>query len=161
MGNWNSGRRPQSTAVRVLRGNPSKVRLPDDEPQLTAPADAFDAPPAELAGDTVALAEWARVVPLLRRARVITDGDRSVLIGLCTSWSTWLDAQQRVRRDGMIVPGPKGMPVRNLNLRIAGDAMKECIRLWCELGLTPSSRTRLTAVRAAEMPPVSKWGSDL
>ena len=34
MGNWNSGRRPQPTALKVLRGNPGKRPLNVDEPQI-------------------------------------------------------------------------------------------------------------------------------
>ena len=31
-GNWNSGRRPQPTALKMLRGNPGKRRLPASDP---------------------------------------------------------------------------------------------------------------------------------
>ena len=90
MGNWNSGRRPEPTKLRMLRGNPGKRKPNPDEPTI-APADAsMDTPPAEITADVVAAGEWGRVVPLLRAGGLISQSERAALMALCQQWSRYL-----------------------------------------------------------------------
>ena len=161
-GNWNSGRRPHPTAVRILRGNPSKTPIRPDEPKPAAATPDFDTPPEELLDDPLALREWARVVPMLRVCGVISNAERSALIALCTEWSRWLEAQQNVRKLGMLIKGHHG-PMQNPFIKIARNSLNQCQRLWTELGLTPASRAKLTALPVPEIhaPRLSKWGNDL
>jgi|SRR5215471_1960785 len=160
-GNWNSGRRKVPTALRILRGNPSGRRLPVDEPKPQAASPDFDTPPPELSGNAGAMAEWTRVVPLLRVCGIITNAERSALIALCVEWSRWLDAQQKIQSLGMLIKGNHDEPIKNPYIRIARDSLTQCQRLWIELGLTPTSRTRLTPVAQPRTPPQSKWANDL
>jgi P27 family predicted phage terminase small subunit len=162
MGNWNSGRRPSPTALKILRGA-EKRSINANEPKIDPVTPSFDAPPPELEGDAVAIAEWARVVPLLRVSGVITHGERAALVALCVEWSHWIEAQTKIRQLGMLVKGKAdGLPVRNPYIRIANDSLKQLQRLWVELGLTPSSRSRLTTINPL-LPnaPASRWGNDL
>ena len=46
---------------------------------------------------------------------------------------------------GMIVKAPSGYAMPNPWLAIQTKALAGCLKLWPELGLTPSSRTRVTA----------------
>jgi len=142
------GPKPIPTALKVLRGNPGQRRLPEGEPQLPVAA-ASAAPPEELAGDPIALAEWQRLEPLLRGARVLTEGDRAALLALCQQWSQYRGAQARVLAEGRLVKaGPRSTAlVQNPHLPIANKALLLCLRLWTDLGLTPAARTRVTAAR--------------
>jgi len=163
MGNWNSGKRPTPTAIRVLRGNPSRRRYPVGEPTY-APA-AVDADPPPIVRDNPdAAAEWRRVVPLLQASRVLTEADVAVVITLCVQWATWLGAQRHLARDGMVLKR-RGDLVINPYAKIARDAFTQCHHVWIELGLTPSSRARLGHVPPARTPPTappsSKWSDDL
>jgi len=104
-----------------------------------------DDPPAVLAADPVAAAEWRRLVPLLRAAGILTKLDLNVVIALCIEWSKYVAAQQQP-----------------MTAAVGNRALRQCRALWTELGLTPSSRAKLTA------PPVgsdgaraSKWGDAL
>ena len=106
-------------------------------------SEAFDAPPLELAGNERATAEWIRLAPLLRASRQVTEADRAALIALCVEWARYLEAMARVAALGMIVPAPSGYPITNPYLAIATKALSGCQKLWPELGLTPSSRTRV------------------
>ena len=119
------GKKPHPTALRKLNGNPSKTRLNDDEPQPPA-FTGVDIPP-ELDGNTVAIREWIRLVPMLRACKQITEADRSALIALCLEWSRYIAAQT--------IPWSRSHPARN--------ALQACLKLWPELGLTPSSRSRV------------------
>ncbi len=156
MGNKNSGRRPQSTRLRILRGNPSKEPFNPREPQPRPAGEAFDVPPVELSGDTVALSEWARVAPMVRECGLVTMAERAALMALCQQWSRYLEAQEKVRSLGMIVKKPSGIPVVNPYMAVSDRALAHCLRLWCELGLTPSGRSRMTALQVVESSQ-SKW----
>ena len=140
------GRKPKPTSQKVLEGNPGKRQLNVAEPQLPAPVDAFDAPPQELAGDGVASAEWSRLAPILRRSRTVTEGDRGVLVALCQQWSRYQDANGKVAVAGMVVKSPSGYPMPNPYIGIANKSLTHCTKLWAELGLTPSARSRVTTV---------------
>lgn len=157
MGNWNSGRRPKPTALKVLRGNPGKRPLNSHEPTPPPAASAFDTPPPELATDPAAAAEWARVVPILRRCGIITEAERAALVALCQQWSIYVEAHGKLRSLGMIVKGPDDVPMTNPYIRVADRALQSCVRLWVELGLTPSARARLSVAPAVEPAATSKW----
>lgn len=136
------GRKPKPTARRRLEGNPGRRPLNLDEPQLAQPDALADAPPPELAGNDVASAEWARLMPLLRRARAITDGDRGSLLALCQQWAVYLKATSKIG-NVMIVRSPSGYPMPNPYIGIANKSLGNCVKLWVELGLTPSARSRV------------------
>ena len=140
------GRRPTSTAAKKLAGNPGKRKLNAQEPTLPPGTSAFDTPPPELEGDPMAQAEWTRTAQMLRERRVITEGERGSLIALCQQWSIYQQAVAKWRTLGMIVKTPKGYPIINPYLGIANTALGLCTRLWAELGLTPSARSRVKVV---------------
>ena len=137
------GRRPKPTRLKEVTGNPGKRALNHDEPELPEPRVEFDEPPLELEGDKVAAAEWRRLAPMLRKARVVTEGDRASLIAACTEWSRYLTANEGAKKAGPVVATPAGYPMQNPHIAIAGKALAMCVKLWGELGLTPSSRSRV------------------
>lgn len=100
-------------------------------------------PPAELLDNPAAAKEWERLVPMLRRARQVTEADRAALIAVCVEWARYLDAQRKIRTLGLVVKAPSGYPMVNPYLSISSRALTTCTRLWAELGLTPSSRSRV------------------
>ena len=156
MGNANSGRRPLPTALKVLRGNPGRGKLNANEPRFDLVSPAFDEPPAELGSDEQAEAEWRRLAPLLRGARILTIGDRSALVALCQMWSTYLEAAAGARL-GLIEEDAKGKPIASPYVKIADSALTQCRALWNELGLTPASRSKIAALPAADARPADKW----
>jgi P27 family predicted phage terminase small subunit len=145
------GPKPKPTWRRELDGNPGKRPGNPHEPTPPAPEDAFDAPPEEIAGVPRAAAEWARLAPMLRKGRQITEADRAALIALCLEWARYLEAIAKVSQPGtLIVLSPNGYPMPNPYLAIATKALQGCTRLWPELGLTPSSRTRVQVPPGAD-----------
>jgi P27 family predicted phage terminase small subunit len=148
------GQKPVPTVVRRLRGNPSKTAYNHDEPQPPR-TDARLAPPSELGTDSVACAYWDELVPVLRGIRQITDVDRAALVALCVQWSRYVEAtkalQQRDEqgRSKMLIKLENGIYQQHPYIAIANKSLLLCTRLWAELGLTPSSRSR---VHAAPLP---------
>ena len=137
------GRKPKPTWQKKLEGNRGKRALNPDEPQYPQLDATFDEVPPELAEMEGAATEWKRLVPLLRAARAISEADRAALIAVCIEWQRYLAAMKQVKRTGMVITLPSGMPMANPYLAIATRALAGCQRLWPELGLTPSSRSRL------------------
>ena len=140
------GRKPKPTARKKLEGNPGKRALNKHEPKLPEPPAEFDAAPSELGNDPVSCGEWRRLAPLLRLSRTVTEADRGALLALCQQWSTYQQANGKVATAGMVVKSPSGYPMPNPYISIANKALGICIKLWAELGMTPSSRSRVSAV---------------
>jgi P27 family predicted phage terminase small subunit len=158
MGNWNSGRRPQPSALKILRGNPGKRPLNPDEPTIAPADESFDTPPRELADDAAAAKEWRRVAPLLRAARLVTESERAALVALCQQWSRYLAAHAQVIALGMCIETTKSVPIPNPYLLVADRALTHCHRLWSELGLTPTGRARANKIGAPKSDKApSKW----
>jgi len=160
-GNSNSGRRPQPTSLKLLRGNPGKRRLDADREPVPEPVDAtFDIPPAELDGNDRARAEWSRVAPLLRACGMVTKADRSSLLALCLEWSAYLGAQDELRASRLVIAA-SGKYKISPAVYAADRALSNCHWLWSELGLTPSGRAKVARLPAGRQAtpdaPKSKW----
>jgi P27 family predicted phage terminase small subunit len=138
------GRKPKPTRQKRLEGNPGKRRMPTDEPTPPATPAPLLTAPVELQANARARAEWDRLAPMLYRIRLATNADRSALVALCLEWARYLDATERIATLGLIIPTPSGYPMPNPYLAIATKALASCTKLWPELGLTPSSRSRLS-----------------
>jgi P27 family predicted phage terminase small subunit len=134
------GRKPKPTREHELNGNPSRKQLNKREPKPFVPSADFDEPPPELDGE-IAQDEWRRLAPILRRARMVTEGDRTSLLALCQQWDIYLTALGKVR--SLVVTTRLGVPIPNPYLNVSGKALTQCIRLWSELGCTPSARSRV------------------
>jgi P27 family predicted phage terminase small subunit len=119
-----------------------KDRINENEPK---PPPIIPDPPEHL--DAVALAEWARLVPLLDSCGILTKIDGNALALLATWFSRWVEAEEMIQKHGIIVKAPKtGVPMQNPALSIANKAMQEIAKLLAEFGMTPSSRSRVAAV---------------
>jgi P27 family predicted phage terminase small subunit len=141
------GRKPKPTAQRRLDGNPGHRPLNTREPPTAALDATFDTPPPELPPG--AQEEWKRLAPLLRRAHQVGPTDRTVLMAVCIEWARYLEAMAKVQKLGPVVTTPNGYPMTNPHLSIATRALAACTKLWPELGLTPSSRSRISTVAPA------------
>jgi len=115
--------RPQPTALRVMRGNPGKRALNAREPH---PGPLPEECPDVLT-DKAARAEWARLVPHLIAIGMVTLADRAVLVGYCAAWAQWLRLYE------------------NEDVDKAHKAFSHLVRAAVELGLTPSSRSKVHA----------------
>jgi P27 family predicted phage terminase small subunit len=133
------GRKPNPTALKVLRGNPGRRPLNRNEP---APARAVDlAPPAELTGP--AADEWRRIAPKLQRLGLLTEIDDRALAAYCLTWARYLEAETEIREHGMVLKGRKGAPFLSPYVGIAARTMQQLKQWLTEFGMTPSSRTRV------------------
>lgn len=136
------GTKPKPTAQRLLEGNPGKRALNDREPQPDPVGDDFDTPPPIVATEPEAIAEWLRLAPMLRKCRQVTEADRAALIACCIEWAHYRKAVEH--RLPEIIKAPSGYAMPNPWISIGNKALAALVKLWAELGLTPSSRSRVT-----------------
>ena len=145
------GPAPEPTRLKRQKGNPGKRPLNDREPQL---GPAIPSVPPGLVLDEVAMQQWDELSEILMTMRVLTEADGMVLASLCQTYSRWVQASKQLEQSGLIFQTKSGYTSRGPLLGVVNTCIDQINRLSRELGLSPSSRTR---VHAAEEPqPKSK-----
>lgn len=136
-----SGRKPQPTALKLLHGNPGRRPLNENEPK---PKAALPKPPAHLS--PVAKQEWRRAGKLLHSMGLISDLDLAAFALYCTAWARWVEAEQALSTYGVMLKSPNGFPVQSPYLSVANRAMDQIRSLLSEFGMSPATRTRVSAM---------------
>ncbi len=128
----------------MLAGNPGRRPLNPREPAPDIPTELPE-PPMPLS--RAARKEWLRTGGILLRTRVLTEADLVALAAYCVVFARWQEAENDVRRRGVMVPAkPRSKNlVQNPFLAVANKSFQQLLRLLAEFGLTPSSRTRIVA----------------
>lgn len=125
-----------------------------------------------------ALAEWRRVVPMLRAAGHLEASDVPVIAMYCTAWAQWraLDAELAASKNHVmhcpecgiavgesayLVEGARGNLVKTPLWQMWRDAGAQVERLAKQLGLSPEGRLRLPAAPPAptKSDPLSGFGA--
>ncbi len=70
--------------------------------------------------------------------------DRAALAAYCQVWGRWVEAEEALNREGLIVETSNGNQNQNLNLAIANRCLKQMREYLVEFGMSPSSRSRLS-----------------
>jgi P27 family predicted phage terminase small subunit len=143
------GRKPIPTHLKILRGNPGKQALPQNEPEPTLIEDVPEAPPFV---QGYARFEWERIAAELVRLNLLTVVDTATLAAYCIAYARWRTAEEMLlelaRRDpalrGLLLKSSRdGMPVSNPLVRIATHAAADMVNYATQFGLTPSARARI------------------
>lgn len=160
-GNANSGRRPAPTALTVLRGNPSKKRLNQQEP---VPPKGEVTKPAGLSA--AAGAVWDELAPVCLAMRTLTVADQRAFSTMCELQATFQAAASQ--KDGRALVFGVKQDREDGPIEVVIDAVLRleretaaALRPYYELfGLTPVARARIV-VPASEERPSSKWAGAL
>jgi P27 family predicted phage terminase small subunit len=148
------GRKPHPTALKLLRGNPGLGPINRHEPHH---AQLDPKMPAELL-DPNAQAEWTRIVTTLIDRGQVTTVDRTVLAGYCLKYAQWLALEKEAATHPFIVRSPNGYPLPNPALCMANKVFGLLLKAAAELGITPSSRSRVVATTTTKTTmPEGKW----
>lgn len=143
------GRRPKPTHLKVITGNPGRRPLNLREPK---PVVAMPTCPAHL--NSTAKAEWKRLAHELHAIGILTRLDRAILAGYCQTYGRWVEAEKKLKETPPILKLPSGYVQQNPWLTIATRQMELLHKFAAELGLTPSSRSR---VEISSHPPSGKF----
>ncbi len=84
----------------------------------------------------------------------MTELDLSALAAYSVVYGRWVEAENDLRRRGVMVPAKPGSKNLILNplLPVGNKALQQMLRLLGEFGLTPSTRTRVVAGEAWQDP---------
>jgi len=139
------GRKPKPTAAKKLRGNPGK------RPMNTAePASLEGIPPAPPDLSEVARAEWVRVTTELAEMRLIGREMRIPLVAYCETYAILHQAREEMAKSpGLLITTDKGNILQNPLVPILRGAAMALLKFSAEFGITPSARTRVTAIGSA------------
>jgi P27 family predicted phage terminase small subunit len=156
-GNANSGRRPQPTALKVLRGNPSKTRLNEDEPK---PPQGPVTEPESLSN--AASMVWQELAPIATAMGTLTVADVSAFATLCELESTRRLASRMKDAEGFMpftVDGEDGQGPKRLQVdqvfRLERDTANALRPYYEKFGLEPVGRARIRVPKGERQE--SKW----
>ena len=149
-----AGRPAKPTALKRLQGNPGKRGLSKDEPQ---PEKRIPPCPKHLDGE--AKKEWRRVTKELHALGLLTNVDRAALAAYCQNWSRWVKAEEELAKDDveLVLSTDKGYHHPNPWIGIANNAMKQMRVFLAEFGMTPASRSRVSAGDEGEEDPYQQY----
>lgn len=133
------GRKPKPSARKKAAGNPGKRAINNDEPDFGLVTD-IDAP-EWITG--AARDMWERVAPPLCKAKVLQVTDLHNVEAFCVAYGNWRDAMTDVKKNGVVVAGATGGPIKNPALTALAEAAKQMVTFGAMLGLDPASRQRL------------------
>jgi P27 family predicted phage terminase small subunit len=143
-----TGRRPKSTTEKRLHGNPGRRPLPKNELE---PERGIPEPPEWLSD--VALEHWRTLAPELDAAGVLTVADGHALAMLCEAHAEWRSASEAIEQKGevytKVTAAGKSTPVARPEVAMRSDAWSRMKSMLAEFGLTPSSRSRVSATPQA------------
>ena len=132
---------PKPTALKKLEGTYRKDRAVSNEIQpsieigLTAPNDLNE----------WGVKLWDDVMSEYSKIGLITKVDMASLMAVCMEWGIYCEACDIVSSQGLQVSDDKGNLQVNPARRIANDAFKNYKSMCIEFGMTPASRTKISA----------------
>lgn len=166
------GPKPLPANVHLLRGNASKKPLASLLDDVVRPDVEVPDAPAHLAG--AALDEWNRITPYLLQLGLISQIDRAALTGYCDAWGEYVWACERIQalnaaddtgERGRIWDTPSGYKQISVTQQIRNRALDQMKQFLAEFGMTPASRSRVTAsdpqlgLPGLEKPVEGGWGN--
>jgi P27 family predicted phage terminase small subunit len=136
------GPKPTPTHLRVLRGDrKDRINTREPKPKKTRPrCPEWLTPEAKVV--------WRRVAKHLDEMGVYSSADSDVIVSYVHAVVNYQNATKAVESMGLLIEGRRDGLVTNPAVRIQRDAATLIRMLASELGLTPSSRSRLSVEEA-------------
>lgn len=132
-----TGRPPKPTVLKLLAGNPGKRKINRAEPKISG---GTVTPPSWLG--KAAKAEWRRLAKVLPNG-LVTPADRQVFAQYCQSVARLAEVERAIDEHGMTFLSENGYPCQRPEVTIAKGLHQQLRGLESDLGLTPSSRSRI------------------
>jgi P27 family predicted phage terminase small subunit len=132
------GRKPKPTRLKLVEGNPGRRPINGQEPK---PPGGLPSCPAHLS--PTAKTEWKRLARSLNRIGMLTEIDRAAMAAYCQAYGRWVEAERRLAETPVLLKTPAGYVQQSPWLTVSNKQLELMARFMAELGLTPSSRSRL------------------
>lgn len=148
------GPRKTPTVLRILKGNPSQENLKAlEKTEPKSPVSGIE-PPADLQG--LALEKWRESVPMLSVMRVWGESERETWARYCRLHALWHECYEVVSKQGQTYEKPSGVIAARPETSLLIQYGTQLVRLECEFGLTPASRSGAT-VHDVESDPMADF----
>ena len=134
------GRKPKPTAIKIFEGNRSRRPLNEKEPK---PPEGMPACPAWL--ETEAKREWQRLAKIMAQMGILSLVDRAAFATYCQAYARWKEAEEYISKNGSTKETSTGYIQQIPQVSIAQTYSKIMAKIAAEFGLTPASRSRITA----------------
>lgn len=130
------------TALKLVEGTYREDRVAKNEPR---PKARVPRPPKHFSA--LALEEWNRIVTELAENGLMTNLDRAALVAYCDFWEAYVIADERLKKKGggLVYTSANGNMVENPYFSIKKRAAEIMHKFLIEFGMTPASRTRISA----------------
>ena len=144
-----AGRKRLPTNLHVIKGTYREDRANPNEPE---PEINIPEPPEHLSGE--ALIEWNRMSVELERLGLLTEIDRTELAMYCQCWSRVVKYEKIIAEKceagefGELFKTTKGNIMISPAMSVLNRSMDQCHKFLTEFGMTPASRTRVSAKKA-------------
>jgi P27 family predicted phage terminase small subunit len=89
--------------------------------------------------------EWKKIVPYLKKAGFINDGDKAVLASYCQNYARWKQAETELNSEKLKILGQRG-PIINPLIKISATYQTRLKISIEKLGLSPSDRANLDMI---------------
>jgi P27 family predicted phage terminase small subunit len=133
--------------VHRLSGNRSKLSVLElRDRDAVLPAVSIPKAPSHLL--PAAKKEWKRVSVHLEKLGLITELDMAALAAYCQAYARWTGAELKLKKlgeDGLITKTPSGYQQMSVWYQVSNKAVEQMHKFSAEFGMTPSTRTRVTA----------------
>lgn len=149
------GPAPVPTALRVLRGNPSRRKVATDEPK---PKRKKAVCPKWLDGEAGRL--FKRLARELDDLGLMTTVDAELLAAYCREWCYYVEACERIAQDGAIIVGTNKQgseyEMQSPWVNIRTKALLQVLAIAKRFGFSPADRVGLHAPDKRQADPLSQ-----
>lgn len=105
--------------IKLLQGNPGKRPLNKNEPK---PQPIAPKPPSWLPRE--AKREWKRLAPELEKLGLLTIVDGTAFANYCLAYARLREAEETIKREGMVITTEKGYKMPHPAVKIAEKAQQ-------------------------------------
>lgn len=150
-----AGRKPKPTKLKVLQGTFRTDRANKNEPM---PDPCIPEAPDHLSKE--ALIEWGRITNELKKLGLITNIDMVALAMYCQCWGRVIRYEKIVAEKGELYKTASGHIQISPAMCVLNKSMEQSHKFLTEFGLSPSSRTKVTAANQQKIDdPWAEYGS--
>ena len=151
-----NGPKPEPSNMKVLKGTERPCRVNKNEPQLPIERSIVPKWLSEQAKEA-----YLQLSDVLVGMQVLTKADRLALEMLCDAYATYRKATEFVQQNGltyeMVTKSGDIMHRAYPQVAIASDAYKLVRSLMTEFGLTPASRSKVSAQGEQQKDPLAEY----
>ena len=142
------GRKPLPSKIIDIKGAKGYHRKAADKESEPKPPSSIPDCPEHLSPE--AQIEWVRMAANMEPLGILTNLDKAIFAMYCEAYANWAIATKITQVEGMITITKDGYPIQNPYFSIANKAKEQMLKALVEMGMTPSSRSRIKVDKPAE-----------